>query len=315
MTSTFAIDIEGLTKNFGTTRALNGLNLQLETGTVAGFLGPNGSGKTTTIRILLGLLKTDGGRATLLGGDPWKDAVELHRRIAYVAGDVTLWPSLTGGQTIDIMGALRGDLDRIRVETFLQRFDLDPTKKARSYSKGNRQKVGLVAAFASRAELLILDEPTNGLDPLMEGVFTDCVAEAKAEGRSVLLSSHIFAEVEKLCDTVTIIRDGHTVESGTLAELRHLQRSTISVTLDGSPAPLASIDGVHDLVTDGGHVTFTVESAALPKVLAALAPLSPRELVSTPPSLEELFLRHYGVHPASDDAAIGSSVAKEAAKR
>lgn len=310
MTTTFAIDVEGLQKNFGTTRALDGLNLHLETGTVAGFLGPNGSGKTTTIRILLGLLKSDGGRAVLLGGDPWKDAVELHRRIAYVAGDVTLWPGLTGGQAIDIMGALRGDLDRIRVETYLQRFNLDPTKKARSYSKGNRQKVGLVAAFASRAELLILDEPTNGLDPLMEGVFTDCVAEAKAEGRSVLLSSHIFAEVEKLCDTVTIIRDGRTVESGTLAELRHLQRSTITVTLDGNPSALASIDGVHDLVADAGHATFTVESAALPAVLAALAPLGPRELVSTPPSLEELFLRHYGVHPASEDATI-----RAAAKR
>lgn len=306
MTNTLAIDVEGLDKHFGSTHALNGLNLQVETGTVAGFLGPNGSGKTTTIRILLGLLKADGGRAVLLGGDPWKDAVELHRRIAYVAGDVTLWPNLTGGQVIDILGSLRGDLDRTRVDSFLARFDLDPTKKARSYSKGNRQKVGLVAAFASRAELLFLDEPTNGLDPLMEGVFTECVSEARAEGRSVLLSSHIFAEVEKLCDTVTIIRDGRTVESGTLSELRHLQRSTITVTLGGDPGLLSAIDGVHDLVADGGHATFTVDSAALPKVLAALAPLSPRELVSTPPSLEELFLRHYGVHPASTVAAAES---------
>lgn len=303
MSTTLAIDVDGLEKSFGSTRALDGLDLRVETGTVAGFLGPNGSGKTTTIRILLGLLKADGGRATLLGGDPWKDAVELHRRIAYVAGDVTLWPSLTGGQTIDILGALRGDLDRIRVETYLQRFDLDPTKKARSYSKGNRQKVGLVAAFASRAELLILDEPTNGLDPLIEGVFTECVAEARAEGRSVLLSSHIFAEVEKLCDTVTIIRDGRTVEAGTLAELRHLQRSTVTVTMDGDPRSLASIAGVNDFVADGGHATFTVDSAALPTVLAAIPPLKPRELISTPPSLEELFLRHYGVHPASMDSS------------
>ena len=315
MTTTLAVDIAGLEKNYGSTRALDGLNLHIETGTVAGFLGPNGSGKTTTIRILLGLLRLDGGRATLLGGDPWKDAVELHRRIAYVAGDVTLWPSLTGGQAIDILGSLRGDLDSKRVDSFLQRFDLDPTKKARSYSKGNRQKVGLVAAFASRAELLFLDEPTNGLDPLMEGVFTECVAEAKAEGRSVLLSSHIFAEVEKLCDTVTIIRDGHTVESGTLTELRHLQRSTITVTLDGNPSALEIIDGVHDLVAVGGHVTFTVESAALPGVLTALAPLGPRELVSTPPSLEELFLRHYGVHPASDDAAVAESPVSKVAWR
>ncbi|HXD62556.1 MAG TPA: ABC transporter ATP-binding protein [Lacisediminihabitans sp.] len=296
MTTSLAVDVHALDKSFGRARALDGLNLQVGTGTVAGFLGPNGAGKSTTIRILLGLLRADGGHATLLGGDPWRDAVELHRRIAYVAGDVTLWPSLTGGQAIDILGALRGDHDRKRVETYLARFDLDPTKKARSYSKGNRQKVALVAAFASRAELLFLDEPTNGLDPLMEGVFTDCVKEARDEGRSVLLSSHIFAEVEKLCDTVTIIRDGRTVESGTLSELRHLRRSTVSVTLDGEPGRLAAIEGVHDLVTDGPRATFTVDSAALPNVLAALAPLAPRELVSSPPSLEELFLRHYGVH-------------------
>lgn len=301
MTTTLAVDVGGLEKNYGSTRALDGLDLRIETGTVAGFLGPNGSGKTTTIRILLGLLKSDGGRATLLGGDPWKDAVELHRRVAYVAGDVTLWPNLTGGEAIDILGSLRGDLDRTRVDSFLQRFDLDPTKKARSYSKGNRQKVGLVSAFASRAELLFLDEPTNGLDPLMEGVFTECVSEARTEGKSVLLSSHIFAEVEKLCDTVTIIRDGRTVESGTLSELRHLQRSTITVTLDGDPSSLATVDGVHDLVSDGGYTTFTVDSGALPKVLATLAPLNPRELVSSPPSLEELFLRHYGVHAAASE--------------
>lgn len=307
MTASLAVEVRGLEKNFGSTRALDGLDLQVGVGTVAGFLGPNGSGKSTTIRILLGLLRADGGQATLLGGDPWRDAVELHKRIAYVAGDVTLWPSLTGGQAIDILGALRGDHDRRRVDSFLARFDLDPTKKARSYSKGNRQKVGLVAAFASRAELLFLDEPTNGLDPLMEGVFTECVTEARAEGRSVLLSSHIFAEVEKLCDTVTIIREGRTVESGVLADLRHLQRSTVTVTLDGDPGVLAAVDGVHDLVADGGHATFTVDSAALPNVLAALSSLGPRELVSTPPSLEELFLRHYGVHPAAEDATTGKA--------
>lgn len=305
MTTTLAVDVRGLEKSFGTTKALDGLNLQIEEGTVAGFLGPNGSGKTTAIRILLGLLRADGGHATLLGGDPWRDAVELHKRIAYVAGDVTLWPSLTGGQAIDILGSLRGDLDRKRVDSYLARFDLDPTKKARSYSKGNRQKVGLVSAFASRAELLFLDEPTNGLDPLMEGVFTECVAEARAEGRSVLLSSHIFAEVEKLCDTVTIIRDGRTVESGTLSELRHLKRSTITVTIDGDPRGLDAVEGVHDLVADDGHLTFTVDGAALPAVLSALAPLNPRELISTPPSLEELFLRHYGVHTADENAAAG----------
>jgi ABC-2 type transport system ATP-binding protein len=304
MTDTLAVDGRGLDKNFGSVRALDGLELRVATGTVAGFLGPNGSGKSTTIRILLGLLRADGGTATLLGGDPWRDAVELHRRVAYVAGDVTLWPNLTGGQAIDILGALRGEVDRARIDRFLQLFDLDPTKKARSYSKGNRQKVGLVAAFASRAELLILDEPTNGLDPLMEGVFTDSVSEAKAEGRSVLLSSHVFAEVEKLCDTVTIIRDGRTVESGTLTELRHLQRSAITVTIDGDPAALAAVPGVHGLAADGPRVSFSVDENALPGVMMALAPLGPRGLVSTPPSLEELFLRHYGIHAAAAETAV-----------
>jgi len=300
MTEQLAVDVRGLEKHFGSVHALNGLDLRVATGSVAGFLGPNGSGKSTTIRILLGLLRADGGSATLLGGDPWRDAVELHRRVAYVAGDVTLWPNLTGGQAIDILSALRRDVDRTRIEKYLQLFELDPTKKARSYSKGNRQKVALVAAFASRAELLILDEPTNGLDPLMEGVFTDCVNEAKGEGRSVLLSSHIFAEVEKLCDTVTIIRDGRTVESGTLTELRHLQRSTITVTIDGDPAALSKVDGVYGLTADGPRVSFGVDENALPGVMRALAPLSPRGLISSPPSLEELFLRHYGLH--ADDA-------------
>jgi ABC-2 type transport system ATP-binding protein len=307
MTEALAVDVRGLEKSFGSVHALNGLELRVATGSVAGFLGPNGSGKSTTIRILLGLLRADGGTATLLGGDPWRDAVELHRRVAYVAGDVTLWPNLTGGQAIDILGALRGDVDRARIDKYLQLFDLDPTKKARSYSKGNRQKVALVAAFASRAELLILDEPTNGLDPLMEGVFTDCVSEAKGEGRSVLLSSHIFAEVEKLCDTVTIIRDGRTVESGTLTELRHLQRSTITVTIDGDPAALAAVDGVYELTAEGSRVSFGVDDGALPRVMKALAPLDPRGLISTPPSLEELFLRHYSVH--ADDAASGAKAA------
>ena len=303
MTETLAVEVQGLKKNFGALHALDGLDLRVATGSVAGFLGPNGSGKSTTIRVLLGLLRADGGTARLLGGDPWRDAVELHRRVAYVAGDVTLWPNLTGGQAIDILGALRGDLDAKRVDRFLRLFDLDPTKKARSYSKGNRQKVGLVAAFASRAELLILDEPTNGLDPLMEGIFTDCVMEAKAEGRSVLLSSHIFSEVEKLCDTVTIIRDGRTVESGTLGELRHLQRSTITVTIDGDPAALGKVPGVHNLAVDNGRASFSVDEDALPGVMKALAPLGPRGLISTPPSLEELFLRHYGVHAEDAEAS------------
>jgi ABC-2 type transport system ATP-binding protein len=300
-----AVEVTGLTKSFGSARALNGLDLTVGAGTVAGFLGPNGSGKSTTIRILLGLLKADGGTARLLGGDPWRDAVELHRHLAYVPGDVTLWPNLTGGQAIDILSRLHGEVDRARIDEFLGRFDLDPSKKARSYSKGNRQKVALVAAFASRAELLILDEPTSGLDPLMEGVFTQCVAEAKAQGKSVLLSSHIFAEVEKLCDTVTIIRQGRTVESGVLADLRHLQRATITVSLDGSPAVLEGMHGVHELKVDGQRVSFSVDDDAMAGVLSALADLGPRALVSEPPSLEELFLRHYGVND-SDPVKVGA---------
>jgi len=299
MPDTLAIDIKGLTKSFGSAHALNGLDLAVTTGTVAGFLGPNGAGKSTTIRILLGLLRADGGTARLLGGDPWRDGVELHKRLAYVPGDVTLWPNLTGGQAIDILCTLHGPVERARIDEYLQRFELDPGTKARSYSKGNRQKVALVAALASRAELLVFDEPTSGLDPLMEGVFTQCVLEAKADGQSVLLSSHIFAEVEKLCDTVTIIRQGRTVEQGVLSELRHLQRATITVTLGGSPSALEQVEGVHDLAVDGSRVTFSVDDSAMPAVLSALALQSPSALVSEPPSLEQLFLRHYGTVDAS----------------
>jgi ABC-2 type transport system ATP-binding protein len=300
MSEILAVEVRGLTKSFGAASALNGLDLTVATGTVAGFLGPNGSGKSTTIRILLGLLKADGGTARLLGGDPWRDAVELHKRLAYVPGDVSLWPNLTGGQAIDILASLHGGVNRARIDGLLQRFDLDPSKKARSYSKGNRQKVALVAALASDAELLILDEPTSGLDPLMEGVFTQCITEIKREGRSVLLSSHIFAEVEKLCDTVTIIRQGRTVESGLLTDLRHLQRATITVSLDESPRSLEKLSGVHDLTADGSRVTFSVDDAALPEVMRTLADLGPRAFVSEPPSLEELFLRHYG----ADDTTV-----------
>lgn len=288
-----AVEVTGLQKRFGKTPALTGLDLVVEQGSVAGFLGPNGSGKSTTIRILLGLLKSDGGSVTLLGGDPWRDAVELHRRIAYVPGEVSLWPNLTGGQIIDILSRLRGGVDNTKRDSLLTRFELDPTKKARSYSKGNRQKVALVAALSSHAELLVLDEPTSGLDPLMEQVFTACIQEVKAEGRSVLLSSHIFAEVEKLCDTVTIIRDGKTVESGRLDALRHLQRTTVTVVLDQDASVLAAVAGVNDLVVTGTHATFTVGEDDLGTVLLALSSYSPHSLLSSPPSLEDLFLRHY----------------------
>jgi len=295
MSSTeMAVDVHGLEKNFGAVHALRGLDLTVPTGQVTGFLGPNGSGKTTTIRILLGLLSADGGRAELLGGDPWAQAVALHGRIAYVPGDVTLWPNLTGGEAIDILCRLSGPLDLKRKKLMLERFELDPTKKARTYSKGNRQKVALVAALASEAELLLLDEPTSGLDPLMEAAFTESIREVKAAGRSVLLSSHIFAEVEKLADRVTIIRDGKTVESGTIAELRHLTRTQVTTVLDGGADGLASLPGVHDLVVVDRWVSFAVDDLELPAVLAAVAALNPRSLVANPPSLEALFLRHYG---------------------
>lgn len=299
-----AIDVVGLRKSFGRQLALDGLDLRVETGQIAGFLGPNGSGKSTTIRILLGLLRAEAKTVRILGGDPWKDAVALHRRIAYVPGEVNLWPNLTGGQAIDILSKLRGGVNNVRREELLQRFELDPSKKARAYSKGNRQKVALVSALASDAELLILDEPTSGLDPIMEAAFRTCIREIKAEGRSVLLSSHIFAEVENLCDTVTIIRLGKTVESGTLAELRHLRRTTISVTLDDTTADLSRIPGVNDLVMDGQRATFTVSDADLGLVMAEIAQLKPRALVSTPPSLEELFLRHYSLEMAADGVII-----------
>ena len=294
MTSTNAIEVRGLTKTFGPTVALNGLDLTVPAGEVTGFLGPNGSGKSTTIRILLGLLRADAGQAVVLGGDPWSDAVRLHKDIAYVPGEVNLWPNLTGGQCIDVLCRLSGQLDPARKATMIQRFDLDPTKKARTYSKGNRQKVALVAALASRAHLLILDEPTSGLDPIMEAAFTETIREMRTEGRSVLLSSHIFAEVERLADRVTIIRDGVTVEAGTIAELRHLTRSTVTVTIDGGAQALAALPGVHDLAQTEGHVSFAVDDAMLPDVLAVVATMHPRALVANPPSLEELFLRHYG---------------------
>jgi ABC-2 type transport system ATP-binding protein len=289
-----AIDVSGLVKTFGPTRALDGLDLSVEAGEVHGFLGPNGSGKSTTIRVLLGLLHADSGTARLLGGDPWTDGVELHRRLAYVPGDVNLWPNLSGGEAIDLLGRLRGGLDPRKRADLLERFDLDPTKKARTYSKGNRQKVALVAALASDAELLILDEPTSGLDPLMEAVFQECIGEIRAAGRTVLLSSHILAEVEALCHRVTIIRAGRTVESGTLDDLRHLTRTAIVAETDEPVPALRGLESVHDLRVDGSEVRFTVDTARLDAALRVLTEAGVRSLTSRPPTLEELFLRHYG---------------------
>ncbi|MDQ1651711.1 MAG: polyether ionophore transport system ATP-binding protein, partial [Cryptosporangiaceae bacterium] len=253
----------------------------------------NGAGKSTTIRVLLGLLRADAGTAELLGGDPWTDATTLHRRLAYVPGDVTLWPGLSGGEVIDLLGRLRGGLDPKRRATLIERFDLDPSKKARAYSKGNRQKVALVAALASDVELLILDEPTSGLDPLMESVFRDCVLAERDNGRTVLLSSHILSEVEALCDRVSIIRAGRTIDTGTLSEMRHLSRTTITAELATPPTGLAALPGVHDAVLDGTRVRFDVDNAQLDAVLRHLTEHGVRSLVSQPPTLEELFLRHY----------------------
>ncbi|MFG1814898.1 ATP-binding cassette domain-containing protein [Kribbella sp. NPDC049174] len=292
--STSAISTEGLVKTFGPTRALDGLDLTIRAGEVHGFLGPNGAGKTTTIRILLGLTRATSGTARLLDGDPWSDATELHKRLAYVPGDVTLWPNLSGGEAIDLLGRMRGGLDKKRKAELLERFDLDPRKKARTYSKGNRQKVALVAALATDVELLLLDEPTSGLDPLMEEVFREVVQEVSdRDGRTVLLSSHILSEVEALCDRVTIIRAGRAVESGTLSELRHLTRTSIKAELVGPMNGLAQLNGIHDLQVEDGQVRFDVDTDEINPVLKRLTEIGVRSLVSQPPTLEELFLRLY----------------------
>ena len=289
-----AIELRDVVKTFGPVRALDGLSLTVEPGEVHGFLGPNGAGKSTAIRVLLGLLKVDSGEATLLGGDPWHQAAELHRRIAYVPGDVTLWPNLTGGEVIDLLGRMRGGLDERRRAEMLERFELDPRKKARTYSKGNRQKVSLVAALASRAELYLLDEPTSGLDPLMEAEFQAAVLELKHEGATVLLSSHILAEAEALSDRISIIRAGRIVQSGSLDELRRLTRTTVIAETVVPATELASVEGVHSPQFLDGRVTFDVDSDRLDEAVQVLARLGVRSLAAHPPTLEELFLRQYG---------------------
>ncbi|MFA3837201.1 ATP-binding cassette domain-containing protein [Streptomyces aureus] len=310
---TKAMTVSGLHKSFGRTHALDGLDLDVEAGEVHGFLGPNGAGKSTTIRVLLGLLRADSGAVQLLGGDPWADAVALHRKVAYVPGDVTLWRNLSGGEVIDLYGRLHGGrraggLDKARRADLIERFELDPTKKGRTYSKGNRQKVALVAAFASDVDVLILDEPTSGLDPLMEEVFQEYVKEAARErGQTVLLSSHILSEVESLCDRISIIRKGRTVETGSLSELRHLTRTSVTAELASAPNGLAQLPGVHDLDIQGLRVKLQVDSDKLDAVLRSLTGSGVRSLASTPPTLEELFLRHY-----QDDGAGGAEGARAA---
>lgn len=301
-----SIEIHGLSKSFGSVQALDDLHMTVTPGEVRGFLGPNGSGKSTTIRVLLGLLRADAGSIRLLGGDPWAEAVSLHRRIAYVPGDVSLWPNLTGGEAIDYLTRLHGNTNEDRKAELLEHFELDPTKKARTYSKGNRQKVALVAALSVDADLYILDEPTSGLDPLMEAVFTEHIQELKSWGRSVLLSSHILSEVEKVCDSVTIIRAGRSVESGTLSELRHLTRSQVVATVTGDTTSLADQDGIHDphFKSDNGHtlVTFDIDDRNVGSVLSHLTSLGLQNITITPPSLEDLFMRHYS------EGANGSSI-------
>jgi ABC-2 type transport system ATP-binding protein len=291
---TDAITTHDLRKAFGRTRALNGVDLHVRTGEVHGFLGPNGAGKSTTIRILLGLIRRDGGDATVLGQDPWTDAVALHRRLAYVPGDVNLWPNLTGGEVIDLFARLRGGYDVRRRDELCERFQLDPTKRGRSYSKGNRQKVALVAALASDVELLLLDEPTSGLDPLMEAVFEEVILEERAQGRTVLLSSHVLAQVEKLCDRLSIIRLGAIVETGSLDDMRHLTRTTVTARTERPPLGLDQVPGVSDLRRQGDSVTLDVDAEHLDDIIGHLHAVGIRSLVARPPTLEQLFLRRYG---------------------
>ena len=303
---TRVIAASGLVKTFGPTRALDELDLDVSRGEVHGFLGPNGAGKTTTLRVLLGLLRADAGQVRLLGGDPWSEAVELHRRLAFVPGDVELWPNLTGGEAIDLFARLRGNFDKQRRDELCERFDLDPTKKGRTYSKGNRQKVALISALASDVELLLLDEPTAGLDPLMEAVFQGAIAEVKAGGRTVLLSSHILAQVEVLADRISIIRSGRIVESGSLSDLRHLTRTTVNAEVAEPVDALAALPGVHGLEVCDGQVRFEVDGDRIDEIVRALGPLGVRSLLAHPPTLEQLLMRHYG-----DDMAGRTSRAQE----
>ena len=298
-----AIEVRQLSKSFGATTALDRFDLVVQPGEVMGFLGPNGAGKTTTMRVLLGLIRADAGSVRVLDRDPWRDAVAMHPRLAYVPGDVALWSSLSGGETLDLLARMHGAVDVRRQERLVERFGIDLTTKVRACSTGNRQKIALVAALATDAELLLLDEPTAGLDPLMEAAFRDEVEDLRARGVTVLLSSHILGEVERLCETVTIIRDGRTVEAGNLAQLRHLTRSTVTLrTRDGAPgtagvpglADLASSPGVHGLTREAGRTSFQVDAHRCGEVLDTLARLDVVDITWEPASLEDLFLRHYG---------------------
>jgi ABC-2 type transport system ATP-binding protein len=288
------IDARGVTKRFGSTIALDGFDIEVLEGQIHGFLGPNGAGKSTMLRILLGLMRADGGSVTLLGGDPWHDAVALHRRVAYVPGDVTLWPNLTGGETIDLLGRLHGGLNEARLAQLIERFELDLTRRGRAYSKGNRQKVVLVAALACDADVMLLDEPTSGLDPLMEVAFRDCLEEQRSLGRTILLSSHLLGEVERLCDHVTIIRAGRAVESGSLKDLEHLTSTTVSVEFHGAaPTGLSELPGVHDVAVTDGHLVCQIDPDGYDGLIRALSTVKVRQIDAEPPTIEQIFLRYY----------------------
>ena len=297
------LEFAGVVKRFGSFTALDGLDLTVHEGEVHGFLGPNGSGKTTTLRLALGMLRSNAGSLTVLGLDPWRDAAKIHRRVAYVPGDVSLWPNLTGGEVIDLLGRLQGGQDKARRDALLEVFDLDPTKKARSYSKGNRQKVALIAALATDAEFFLLDEPTSGLDPLKEEAFRECVRDLRSQGRTILLSSHILSEAEALSDRVSIIRDGRVVETGRLVDLRHLTRTSITADVAVMPGSIDQLPGVHDVVIQGSRISAQVEPTGLAPLMEALTAAGLQSLTSQPPTLEELFLRHYGA-PTDESAAV-----------
>jgi ABC-2 type transport system ATP-binding protein len=287
------VEIKGLTKKFGNFTALDDVNLSMNKGEIFGFIGPNGAGKTTTIRIMLGLLKATKGEVKIFGKDAWKDAVEIHKRVAYVPGEANLWPNLTGGEVIDLFLKMRGGGDRAKREELIKRFDLDPAKKCGTYSKGNRQKIALIAAFSSDADLFLLDEPTTGLDPLMVKVFQECVREVKAAGKSVLLSSHILSEVEKLCDRIAIIREGKIIETGTLSEMRHLTRTNLTIKTKEPVTSLDEIKGVHNLQEQDGELSFQVDTEEIDGVIRYLSQFGIVKLESAPPTLEDLFLRYY----------------------
>jgi ABC-2 type transport system ATP-binding protein len=290
---TLAVHTESLSKTFGSSRALADLDLEVQPGEVLGYLGPNGAGKTTTIRLLLGMIRASAGRAEIFGVDAQADPVRAHTHLSFVPGEANLWPSLTGAETLHLLGRVQGQVDATYRDELIERFELDPAKKVRAYSKGNRQKVLLIAGLMARAELLLLDEPTSGLDPLMEQTFRDCIAEARHRGQTVFLSSHILSEVEAVCDRVAILRAGRLVEAGTLSEMRHLSAVRVEAEMDGPVPNLSPVAGVSSIEVDAHRVRCHVTGSIGP-LLEALAHSRVTRLISREPSLEELFLAHYG---------------------